>query len=216
MEPIIDVVLPCLDEAGALPWVLSRMPAQARAIVVDNGSSDGSAAIARSLGALVVPCETRGYGAACQAGLRAAGAELVAFCDCDASIDPADALRLAALIGDADLVIARRRPTSRRAWPLPARLANRELARRVSKRIGTRVRDIGPLRVARRSPLAALPIADMRSGYPVETVVRAADAGWRLAQADIAYQPRIGRSKVTGTWRGTVVAVRDISAVLAA
>ena len=212
MDALIDIVLPCLDEAGALPWVLSRIPASARAIVVDNGSTDGSADLARSLGATVVTCAQRGYGAACHAGLFAADADLVAFCDCDASLDPADALRLAAV--DADLVVGRRCPTTRRAWPLHARLANRELARRVRRRTGVALRDVGPLRVAPRERLLALGVADRRSGYPVETVVRAADAGWRIAQVDVAYAPRTGRSKVTGTWRGAATAVRDMTAVL--
>ena len=209
---MIDIVLPCLDEAAALPWVLSRIPAQARAIVVDNGSTDGSPDIARELGATVVSCRQRGYGAACHAGLLAADAELVAFCDCDASLDPADALRLAAV--DADLVVARRRPTTWTSWPLPARLANRELARRVRRRTGVPLRDVGPLRIAAREPLLTLGIADRRSGYPVETVVRAADTGWRIAQVDVAYSPREGRSKITGTWRGMATAVHDMSAAL--
>jgi len=209
---VLDIVLPCLDEAGALPWVLSRIPDGARAIVVDNGSTDRSADIARELGATVVPCPQRGYGAACHAGLSAAEGDLVAFCDCDGSLDPADALRLAAV--DADLVVGRRRPTTWTAWPLHARLANRELARRVRRRTGVPIRDVGPLRIASRERLLALGLTDRRSGYPVETVVRAADAGWRIAQVDVAYSPRTGRSKVTGTWRGTVTAVRDMSAVL--
>jgi len=210
---VLDIVLPCLDEARALPWVLSRIPTGARAIVVDNGSTDGSADIARERGATVVPCRTRGYGAACHAGLLAASSDLVAFCDCDTSLDPADALRLAAV--DADLVVGRRRPTTWTAWPLPARLANHELARRVRRRTGAAtLRDVGPLRVGPRERLIALGIADRRSGYPVETVVRAADAGWRIAQVDVAYFPRTGRSKVTGTWSGMATAVRDMNAVL--
>jgi glycosyltransferase involved in cell wall biosynthesis len=208
----LDIVLPCLDEAGALPWVLSRIPDGARAIIVDNGSTDGSAGIARELGATVVSCPQRGYGAACHAGLLAASADLVAFCDCDGSLDPADALRLAAV--DADLVVGRRRPTAWTAWPLHARLANRELARRVRRRTGAALNDVGPMRVAARERLLALGLVDRRSGYPVETVVRAADAGWRIAQVDVAYLPRTGRSKVTGTWRGAATAVRDMSAVL--
>ncbi|WUE58093.1 glycosyltransferase [Streptomyces sp. NBC_00487] len=84
-----DVVLPCLDEAGALPWVLDRIPAGRRVIVVDNGSADGSADIARDLGAYVVPESGRGFGAACHAGLTAATADVVRFCDGDASLDPA-------------------------------------------------------------------------------------------------------------------------------
>ena len=213
----LDVVLPCLDEAAALPWVLSRIPAGARAIVVDNGSSDGSPELARDLGAVVVPCEQRGYGAACHAGLLAARAEFVAVCDCDGSLDPAAAT---AFVQDlelgADLVVARRVPAGRDAYPRALRLANAELARRVRRQTGTRLRDIGPLRVARREPLLALGIADRRSGYPVETVVRAAAAGWRVVARDVSYAPRLGRSKVTGTWRGRVEAVRDMRAVLSA
>lgn len=213
----LDIVLPCLDEADALPWVLGRIPDGARAVVVDNGSTDGSPDVARSLGAHVVLCERRGYGAACHAGLEAATADLVAFCDCDASLDPRDAARLAGpvLHGAADLVVGRRRPVDRTAWPVHARLANRELARRVRRRTGVPLRDVGPLRVARRERLLALGLDDRRSGYPVETVVRAADAGWRIVQVDVEYTPRVGRSKVTGTLRGTVQAVRDMSEVLA-
>jgi len=212
----IDIVLPCLDEADALPWVLSRIPDGARAIVVDNGSVDGSPEIARDLGAQVVHCPQRGYGAACHAGLMAAQAELIAFCDCDASLDPRDAVRLAVVLRErADLVVSRRRPVSRSAWPMAARLANRELARRVRRRTGVHIHDVGPLRVARRAELRALGLTDRRCGYPVETIVAAAQAGWRIEQVDVAYTPRIGRSKVTGTLRGSMQAVRDMSGVLA-
>jgi glycosyltransferase involved in cell wall biosynthesis len=213
---VLDIVLPCLDEALALPWVLDRIPSGARAIVVDNGSSDDSVAIAQHRGALVVACAQRGYGAACHAGLAAATAEFVAVCDCDASLDPGDALRMVDILrAGADLVVGRRVPVNRAAWSLHQRVANIELARRVRRRAGVELRDIGPLRVARREAMLALPIADRRSGYPVETVLRAAQAGWRIEQVDVAYSPRAGRSKVTGTLRGTVQAVRDMSAVLA-
>ncbi len=215
-DPALDIVLPCLNEAEALPWVLDRIPPGMRAVVVDNGSSDGSAELARAGGALLVECRQRGYGAACHAGAQAATAELVAFCDCDATLDPGAIVAMAQLIagGEADLVVGRRRPAGPGAWPLHARLANRELARRVRRRTGVPLTDVGPLRVARREPYLALGIADRGSGYPVETVVRAADAGWRIVQADVAYLPRTGRSKVTGTLRGTLGAVRDMSAVL--
>ena len=212
---VLDVVLPCLDEVGALPWVIDRIPDGMRAIVVDNGSTDGSVEIARSLGATVVHCSQRGYGAACHAGLEAASAEFVAMCDCDASLDPRNLSGLLdAVRSGADLAICRRRPVSRAAWSLPARVANRELARRVRKRTGARIADVGPMRVARREPLLALQISDRRSGYPVETVVRAADAGWRIESVDVVYRERIGHSKVTGTVRGYVEAMRDMTAVL--
>jgi len=213
----IDIVLPCLDEAPALPWVLSRIPLGARAIVVDNGSTDGSAGIARNLGAHVVRCPQRGYGAACVAGLTMASAELVAFCDCDASIDPSEVVRMALPIwrGEADLVVGRRRPVSWRAWPLHARIANRGLARLTRRRTGVGLADIGPIRVARREALVALPVRDRRCGYPLETVVRAAEAGWRIVQQDVAYLPRAGESKVTGTVRGTWRAATDMWTILA-
>lgn len=217
MGTVIDVILPCLDEAAALPGVLSRIPAGARAIVVDNGSTDGSARLAAALGAVVVHCRVRGYGAACHAGLEAASADLVAFCDCDGSIDPALVLDFAApvLDGTLDLVIGRRRPTTTRAWPAHARVANALLSRRVRRLTGIEVHDIGPLRVGRRAALLALDHQDRRSGYPLETVLLAARAGWRIGERDLPYEPRSGRSKVTGTVRGTVQAIRDMSAVLA-
>jgi glycosyltransferase involved in cell wall biosynthesis len=212
----VDLILPCLNEAAALEWVLTRVPAGVRAVVVDNGSTDGSGALARDLGALVIDCEQRGYGAACRTGLAAATAEFVAFCDCDATIDPADVLRLTDEVrAGADLAVARRRPTTAGSFPLHARLANRELARRIQRHTGVPLQDLGPLRVARREPYIALEIGDMRCGYPVETIVRAARAGWQVRQVDVAYRPRLGSSKVTGTVRGTVRAVRDMSAALA-
>ena len=213
----MDVILPCLDEAPALPWVLDRMPAGFRAIVVDNGSTDGSGSLAGSLGATVVREARRGFGAAAHAGVLAATADLVCFCDCDGSLDPRQLPRLAGplLAGEADLVLGRRSPTRRDAWPLPARLANRELARRVRRRTGVRLGDLGPMRAARREALLGLNLTDRRFGYPLEMVLSAAAVGWRLAEVEVSYLPRIGKSKVTGTVRGSVRTVRDMSRVLA-
>jgi rSAM/selenodomain-associated transferase 1 len=213
----VDVVLPCLDEAAALPWVLERMPDGYRAIVVDNGSTDGSAALAGSLGALVVTEPRRGFGAACHAGLLAATAELVCFCDCDASLDPTELPGLVAAVngGTADLVLGRRRPRPG-AWPVHARLANAELARRVRARTGADLHDLGPMRAARRDRLLDLGLGDRRSGYPLEMVLSGAAAGMRIAERDVGYRPRAGRSKVTGTLRGTRQAIRDMRAILAA
>lgn len=213
-----DVVLPCLDEAAALPWVLGRIPAGWRAVVVDNGSADGSADLARSLGATVVHEPRRGFGAACHAGLLACEADLVCFCDCDASLDPALLPALVAPVrdGTADLVLGRRRPEGRGAWPLHARLGNLALSRMLRRRTRLDLRDLGPMRAARREALLALELTDRRNGYPLEMVVRAADAGWRVTETDVPYRPRTGTSKVTGTWQGTWHAVRDMSAVLRA
>ncbi|WP_443042707.1 glycosyltransferase family 2 protein [Streptomyces sp. NBC_00344] len=213
----VDVVLPCLDEAAALPWVLERIPAGWRAVVVDNGSSDGSSRIAGSLGATVVHEPRRGFGAACHAGLLAATAELVCFCDCDASLDPGllPALVRRVADGEADLVLGRRRPSEHGAWPLHARAGNLALSRMLHARTGVRLRDLGPMRAARREALLGLGLTDRRSGYPLQMVVRAADAGWRIAEQDVPYLPRTGKSKVTGTWRGTWQAVGDMRAVLA-
>ncbi|MFF2810395.1 glycosyltransferase family 2 protein [Streptomyces sp. NPDC058000] len=213
----VAVVLPCLDEAGALPWVLARIPDGWQAIVVDNGSTDGSPEVARSWGATVVSEPQRGFGAACHAGLLAARADIVCFCDCDASLDPGHLVPFVGQVvaGEADLVLGRRRPQARGAWPVHARAGNVALARMVRRRTGLRLRDLGPMRAARREALLGLDLTDRRSGYPLQMVVRAADAGWRVAERDVAYLPRTGRSKVTGTWRGTWQAVRDMRRVLA-
>ena len=208
-----DVVLPCLDEAQALPYVLSRMPAGYRPIVVDNGSTDGSAELARVLGALVVVEPRRGFGSACWAGLAAATDDVVCFMDCDASMDPVQLRRVAdPVIGQrADLVLGARHATAG-AWPLHARIANRSLARRIRRTTGLPLTDLGPMRAARRTALIDLGVADRRSGWPLEMVLRAAAAGWRVHEVGVDYRPRTGRSKVTGTVGGTLTAVRDMRA----
>ncbi|MGW6054484.1 glycosyltransferase family 2 protein [Streptomyces sp. NPDC055189] len=213
----VDVVLPCLDEAAALPRVLERVPATWRAVVVDNGSTDGSPDIARALGATVVHEPQRGFGAACHAGLMASDADIVCFCDCDASLDPDQLRPFVRRVADgaADLVVGRRRPQGRGAWPPHARAGNVALARMLRRRTGVRLHDLGPMRAARREGLLGLGLTDRRSGYPLQMVVRAADAGWRIEERDVPYLPRTGKSKVTGTWLGTWHAVRDMRAVLA-
>ncbi len=214
----IDVVLPCLDEAAALPWVLGRMPPGFRPIVADNGSSDDSAQIARSHGALVVDAPQRGFGAACHAGLLAATSQVVCIMDADSSLDPADLPLVAGPVsgGLADLVLGRRRAVKRGAWPVHARLGNFAIAATIRRRADLRLSDLGPMRAASRDGLLALALADRRFGYPLEMVIRAAEAGWRIEERDVPYYPRAGRSKVTGTVRGTFRTVRDMQRVLAA
>ncbi|GAA0485182.1 glycosyl hydrolase [Paractinoplanes deccanensis] len=216
-----DVVLPCLNEAAALPWLLSRMPDGFRPIVADNGSTDGSREIARRHGARVIDVPRRGYGAAVHAGMLAAGPGdgVVCVLDADGSFDPAELPRLAGPVRDGavDLVCGRRRPTGVRAWPLHARAGNAVLARRVRRATGLPVHDIAPMRAARHDAMLALDLRDRRFGYPLELLLAAARAGWRVRELDVTYRPRAAgtRSKVTGTVRGTLRAIHDMRAVLA-
>jgi glycosyltransferase involved in cell wall biosynthesis len=216
-----DVVLPCLNEAPALPRLLGRLPVGYRAIVADNGSTDGSADVARAHGAEVVSVSEPGYGAAVHAGIVAADPidGIVCVLDADGSFDPADLPRLVAPIraGAAELVVGRRRPTSLGAWPVHARIGNAVLAHRLRRTTGLSVHDIGPIRAARRSGLLALGLRDRRFGYPLELLIAAGRAGWRVTEVDVAYHPRAAgtRSKVSGTVLGTARAIHDMSAVLA-
>ena len=154
-----DVVLPVLDEREALPWVLGRIPAGYDPIVVDNGSSDGSGALAARLGARVVHEPQAGFGAACWAGLAAATADLVCFMDCDASLDPVELPRVADPVarGSADLVLGAR-AAQPGAWPAHARVANAVLARELRRRAHVPLRDLGP--DAGRAPGAAAGAGD--------------------------------------------------------
>ena len=211
-HPEVDVILPVLDEASAIPGVLAAFPPGYRPIVVDNGSTDASAAVAREHGARVVTEPLRGFGAACFAGLEASASDVVCFMDCDGSLDPAELPRVAdpVIASAADLVLGTRIAEAG-AWPAHARIANRALGLMVRRRAG-RLTDIGPMRAARREALLALGLRDRRFGWPLEMVLRAADEGWRIDEVPVSYRRREGgRSKVTGTVRGTARTVRDMS-----
>jgi glycosyltransferase involved in cell wall biosynthesis len=212
---MVEVILPVLDEAAALPWVLGRFPPGFHPLVVDNGSSDGSAEVARRLGAQVLSEPRRGFGAACWAGLAAARADVICFMDCDGSLDPRDlpAIAAPARLGDADLVLGAR-AAEPGAWPWHARVANRLLAAELRRRSGLALSDLGPMRSARRKPLLELGIEDRRFGWPLEMVLRAAAAGWTVVELPVPYLRRSGKSKVTGTVRGTARAMFDMAAVL--
>jgi glycosyltransferase involved in cell wall biosynthesis len=209
---MVDVILPVLDEIDALASVLGAMPSEYRAIVVDNGSTDGSGERARELGATVITESRRGFGSACAAGLARAEADVVCFMDCDGSLDPAELPKVVAPVaeGEADLVLGARRALPG-AWPLHARVANRALMLELRRRSGLRLTDLGPMRAARREPLLGQGIRDRRFGWPLEMALRAAEAGWRISEVPVTYRPRIGRSKVTGTARGTVLAAMDMA-----
>ena len=213
---MVDVIIPVLNEAEALPWVLSRIPRGVRAIVVDNNSTDGSGDVARALGAVVVHEAVPGFGAACYAGLLAATADIVAFMDGDGSLDPAELPRVIEPVstGRVDLMLGARciQPG---AMSRHQRLANRAIAFELRRRTKTRFTDLGPMRAAKRQALVDLGLLDRRSGWPLEMVLRASAAGWRLDEVPVTYSTRKGgRSKVTGTVLGTARAVKDMGGLL--
>jgi len=223
-------VLPARDEAGSLPGVLDKIPAGYEIVVVDNGSTDDTAAVAQRLGARVVHEAIAGYGAAVHAGLLAARSEIVCFLDSDGSVDPRQLPAMVSLLEGSepaghsptphaparvDLVVGRRRPTGRGAWPWHARAGNAVLAARLRRRTGIPVHDLGSVRVARRTELLELGVEDRRFGYPIELLARAGRAGWQVREVDVDYAPRTaGRSKVTGSIAGTARALRDFAAAM--
>ncbi|WP_353650062.1 glycosyltransferase family 2 protein [Nakamurella sp. A5-74] len=213
----VDVILPCLDEAAAIPGVLASLPAGWRAVLVDNGSVDGSASIGAKLGATVVHAPNRGYGAAVDVGLSACTAEFVAVMDCDGSLDAAELLPLLDLVrlGDADIACGARRPVSAGVWPWHARLANSVLSAMIGLG-GPRLHDLAPMRIARRQTWVALDVRDRRCGYPLETFLRAKQQGLRIVERDVSYRRRAAgtRSKISGTARGSWIVAKDFAGVL--
>lgn len=213
------LVLPCRDEAAALEQLLPQVPAHYPVVVVDNGSSDGTADVARRLGARVVHESTPGYGAAVQAGVSAVTTEFVAVMDGDGSLDPreVDLLLDEVVSGRATMAVGRRRPVTRGVWPWHARLGNRMVLAWLRRRFGVTVHDIAPVRVCRRDELLRLGVRDRRFGYPVELLQRASRAGWQITEFDVCYRARARgtRSKVSGSVVGTARAARDFWRVLA-
>lgn len=209
--PIVTVVLPCLNEEESLPAVLAAIPVGYTALVVDNNSTDDTAAVARANGAVVVAEKRPGYGSAVHAGVVAATTSIVAVLDGDGSLDPHELPDLVAeLERGADMAIGRRRAIPGLSWPWHARLGTAAVCWRLRRRYRLQVHDIAPMRVVRRDALLALGVTDRRSGYPLELLVRAAEADWRVVERDVAYGPRTGgRSKVSGSVRGSAVAALD-------
>lgn len=213
-----DVVIPCRDEAAALPLVLAAVPDGFSPIVVDNGSTDGTADVAHRLGATVVAEPRPGYGAAVHAGVLAASSEYLAVVDGDDSMDLAELPKLLTAVIDEGVTMAvgRRRPVGRGVWPWHARTGTTLLATWLRRSSGFGVHDLAPMRVCRRDDLLALDVRDRRFGYPLELMVKAARAGWTVREIDIAYRPRAAgtRSKVSGSLRGTSQVARDFMTVL--
>ena len=215
-DDAVTVVLPCLNEADSLPAVLAAIPPGYRALVVDNNSTDGTADVARRHGAEVVSEKQPGYGAAVHAGVSAARTVVVAVLDGDGSLNPADLPRLVAeLDRGADMVTGRRRPEPGLRWPWHARLGTAAVCWRLRTRHRLAVYDIAPMRVVRRDALLALGVADRRSGYPLELLVRAAQANWRVVEVDVRYGARTGGvSKGSGSVRGSLIAALDFWKVI--
>lgn len=217
----VAVVIPVLDEEEALPFVLRDIPRDLVdvVIVVDNGSTDRSADIARARGARVVVEAQRGYGAACLAGIAgSADCDVIVFMDGDYSDYPED-LRLLlprVLDGSADLVIGSRmtEAKSRRALPAHARMGNRLATCLLRLFFGIRCSDLGPFRVLRRDALTALGMQDRGFGWTVEMQVRAQLAGWNVLELPVRYRERVGRSKISGTILGSVRAGTKIIATI--
>jgi glycosyltransferase involved in cell wall biosynthesis len=213
----VTVILPALNEAAALPSALASFPPQVGLLVVDNGSTDQTAAVAAAYGAQVVREPRRGFGAACWAGVQAASGEVLVFADADGSFDGADLPAVAGpvLRGEADLVVgsrmARRAPGAMSALAV---LENRLLGLACRLLFGVPLTDLGPFRAIRRDVLLALGVTDRGSGWPLEMVGRAGRLGLRVVEVPVRYRPRAGgRSKVSGSVGGTVRAVTAMAAV---
>ncbi|MFV9456315.1 glycosyltransferase family 2 protein [Rhodococcus sp. NM-2] len=212
----VTVVIPCMNEAGSLPGVLAAVPRDYRTVVVDNNSTDDTAAVAWAHGASVVREHVPGYGSAVHAGVLAAQTPVVCVLDGDGSMDAGELRRLVAALGSgADLAVGRRRADRRGTWPLHSRIGNAVLAARLRRRYGLPIHDLGAMRAVRRQDLLDLGVDDRRSGYPLQLLVLAGRAHWRVVEHDITYRPRTaGASKVSGSLKGTVVAVHDFWKVI--
>lgn len=201
-----------------MPGVFATMPAGMNVIVVDNGSQDDTAAVARDLGAVVVSEGVPGYGAAVHAGVLAATAPLVAVLDGDGSMDAAELEELAAVVGrgEATMAVGRRRPQGRGVWPWHARAGTAALAWSIRRKSGFGVHDLAPMRVCRREDLLALDVRDRRFGYPLELMIKASRAGWTVHERDIVYRRRARgtTSKVSGSVVGTCRTLVDFAKVL--
>ncbi|AYJ47973.1 glycosyltransferase family 2 protein [Rhodococcus sp. P1Y] len=208
----VTVIIPCMNESGSLPDVLARIPDGYQVIVVDNNSTDDTAAVAQNLGATVVTEAQPGYGSAVHAGVLAADTEIVCVLDGDGSMDPQDLPPLVAALDRADLAVGRRRGGNS---PIHARLGNAVLSLRLRTKYKLPVHDLGAVRAVRRQALLDLNVSDRRSGYPLQLLVLASKAGWTVTELDVTYNPRTaGVSKVSGSVKGTIVAVRDFWKVL--
>ncbi len=217
----VAVIIPALDEEEAIGLVLAEIPpGVAEVVVVDNGSRDRTADVARAAGARVVSEPRRGYGQACLAGIAAVrDADVLAFLDGDYSDHPSQLPDVLApiLAGEADLVIGSRALGRRRrgSHPLHAVLGTRLCVALMNRLIGTRATDLGPFRAVTAEALRRLDMRDRNFGWTVEMQVKAARRGLRVCEVPVDYRPRVGRSKVSGTLLGSVRAGAKILGTIA-
>ncbi len=208
------VVIPALNEADSIGAVLAAIPPGLvdEIMVVDNGSTDDTAARALAAGARVVREDRRGYGFACAAGVAATQADIMVFLDADLSDFPEEMAALLAPIqsGQADLVLGSRflaGNLSRSVMPPQQRFGNWLASRLMRRLYGLPVTDLSPFRAVRRDVLLALDMREMTYGWPTEMMVKAARRGYRLIEIPVRYRARYaGRSKVSGTVRGALLA----------
>jgi glycosyltransferase involved in cell wall biosynthesis len=205
----LAVIVPALNEVGAIGSVVAEIHAavDAEVIVVDNGSSDGTADVARRAGARVIDCYERGYGKACLKGIAATAAkEAVVFIDGDGSMAATDIPALVAPILDdrADIVCGARQRTSG-TMPLHQAWGNRLSTTLLRRLYGVRLSDLGPFRAVRRQTLDGLKMRASKFAWPAEMLARATRRGARIVEVPVGYRPRAaGHSKVGGTLRGSI------------
>jgi len=217
----ISVIIPAVDEEEAIGLVIAEIPAAVHeVIVVDNGSRDRTAEVARAAGSRVVSEPRRGYGRACLAGIAAADRpDVVVFLDGDHSDYPAQLPEVVAPILEdrADMVIGSRTLGRRAAGAHPwhAVLGTRLCVGFMNVTTGSRATDLGPFRAITAEALHRLDLRDPTYGWTVEMQIKAARAGLRVVEVPVDYRPRIGRSKVSGTVTGTVGAGTRILALIA-
>ena len=207
----VSVIIPTYNEAQAIGRVLADLPSglASEVIVVDSDSSDGTPEIAAKMGARVVTEPRRGYGRACLTGLANVDSpEVIVFLDGDYSDRPSELpILLAPIIeGRADITVGSRLGADRNSGALPwhAAFGNRLAASLIRLLYGLKISDLGPFRAGRATVLRALALREATYGWAVEMILKGALAGFRIVEVPVSYHPRIGKSKISGTLKGTV------------